>query len=106
MTWTRRFIFVDPPRHYKFWQITVAGETCYIDYGKIGTNGSRQVKSFPYPEEAEKFATIRIKEKLKKGYTEVHSVSPNNLQPPDPFGVPVSRGNPSSHIKHQRRLDV
>lgn len=105
MAWVRRFVFVDRPRHNKFWQICVSGNVCYVDFGRVGTEGARQVKSFPYEKDAEKFAEARIREKQRKGYTEVSSILPDNLQPPAPVDLPKPGGKVPPG-KPQRRMDM
>ncbi|MBM9500793.1 DUF4132 domain-containing protein [Leptospira sp. 201903071] len=52
----------------KFWNIEVAGNTFTVTYGKIGTGGQTQTKSFDTDEKCLKEAQKLLSEKLKKGY--------------------------------------
>ncbi|EMM72226.1 leucine rich repeat protein [Leptospira weilii str. 2006001855] len=52
----------------KFWNIEAAGNTFTVTYGKIGTNGQTQTKSFDTEEKCLKEAQKLLSEKLKKGY--------------------------------------
>ena len=54
----------------KFWYITQQNESLTIVFGKIGTKGQTQVKTFSSPADAEKEANKLIKSKIKKGYEE------------------------------------
>ncbi len=52
----------------KFWEITINGSEFTVRYGKIGTDGRLNTKSFTSEEEAQKEADKLIKSKTKKGY--------------------------------------
>lgn len=52
----------------KFWQIEIDGSTFTVVYGKIGTAGQSQTKSFGSDAEAQKEYDKLVKEKTKKGY--------------------------------------
>lgn len=52
----------------KFWTIEVIGSTVFVTYGKIGSCGATQVKSFPSAYRATEFAYKMIREKTGKGY--------------------------------------
>ncbi|MCX8659358.1 WGR domain-containing protein [Gilliamella sp. B2772] len=54
----------------KFWYITQQDESLTIVFGKIGTKGQTQVKTFSSPADAEKEANKLIRSKIKKGYQE------------------------------------
>jgi predicted DNA-binding WGR domain protein len=54
----------------KFWQIEVAGLEYTVTYGKNGTSGVSQAKSFSTNEECLKMAEKIMAEKVKKGYSE------------------------------------
>ncbi len=66
----RTFQYSDA-RSHKFWSIDVQGTSFTVTYGKVGTAGQVQTKSFASPEKAQAEADKLIKEKLKKGYAEV-----------------------------------
>ena len=57
---------------HKFYEVVVTDCEVAIRYGRIGTNGTTQNKSYPTPEKATVEANKKIKQKLKKGYE--HSV--------------------------------
>jgi predicted DNA-binding WGR domain protein len=55
----------------KFWEISQEGTTLTVSYGRIGTAGTQKVTDFGTPEAASNEAARLIREKAKKGYTEV-----------------------------------
>ena len=57
----RTFQFSDAKSH-KFWQIDVSGASFTVTYGKVGTAGQTQTKSFPTPEKAQAAAASQIAE--------------------------------------------
>ena len=59
----------------KFWQVTQKGSELYVQYGRIGTRGQTQLKTFDNPDEAERDALKLIREKLNKGYVEKETPS-------------------------------
>jgi uncharacterized protein (TIGR02996 family) len=65
----RTFQFSDAKSH-KFWNIDVQGKSFTVTFGKIGTAGQSQTKTFATPAAAQAEADKLIKEKTKKGYTE------------------------------------
>lgn len=52
----------------KFWQIEVAGNQFTVLYGKIGTDGREQVKTFDSEEKTLKEAQKLVNQKVSKGY--------------------------------------
>ena len=54
----------------KFWEIALSGKSFTIRFGKIGTDGQSQVKSFPNDGAAKKEHDKLVAEKTKKGYVE------------------------------------
>ncbi|EMJ94158.1 WGR domain-containing protein [Leptospira alstonii] len=54
----------------KFWQIEVSEDSFTVTYGKTGSSGQTQTKSFDDEEECLKEAKKLLAEKLKKGYIE------------------------------------
>ena len=54
----------------KFWEVSVAGSTVTVRYGKIDTNGQTSVKELDSPEEAQEHASKQAAGKMKKGYQE------------------------------------
>ncbi len=54
----------------KFWESAVEGPKLYVRFGRVGTKGQTQVKSFASEEEAEKERAKLVAEKKGKGYRE------------------------------------
>ena len=65
----RTFQYSDAKSH-KFWNIEVTGTSFTVTYGKIGTAGQTQAKTFATPEKAQAEADKLIREKTGKGYVE------------------------------------
>jgi DNA ligase-1 len=65
----RRFVFQDG-KSEKFWEIAVDGTNVAVRFGRIGTSGQTNAKSFPSIDAARKHADELIQEKTKKGYEE------------------------------------
>lgn len=69
---TRHFEFVGGSSK-KFWEITIAGNSFTVRFGRIGTAGQSQTKSFADETRTRHEAESLIAEKLKKGYVERQS---------------------------------
>ena len=54
----------------KFWELGVSGNSFTVRFGRIGTAGQSQTKSFASEEKAREEADSLIAEKVKKGYVE------------------------------------
>jgi predicted DNA-binding WGR domain protein len=65
----RRFEFIGGASR-KFWEISVAGNSFTVRFGRLGTAGQSQTKSFADEAKAKREAETLIAEKLKKGYAE------------------------------------
>lgn len=65
----RRFELVEGASK-KFWEIMQSGCDMTVRYGRIGTNGQSQTKSFPDELRATREVQKLIAEKIKKGYGE------------------------------------
>jgi uncharacterized protein (TIGR02996 family) len=65
----QRFQYSDAKSH-KFWNIEVSGCSLIVTYGKVGSAGQTQTKTFASAEQAQAEADKLIREKLKKGYVE------------------------------------
>ena len=65
----RRFEFVGGSSQ-KFWEISVTGNSFTVRFGRIGTAGQSQTKSFADEAKAKREAENLIAEKVKKGYVE------------------------------------
>ena len=66
----RRFEFVEGTSS-KFWQVAREGTDLHVSWGKIGTGGQTQLKSFSNASEAEAALDKLVQEKTRKGYVEV-----------------------------------
>ncbi|SMC47002.1 DUF6493 family protein [Pedobacter africanus] len=62
----------------KFWQIEVNGSEYTVTYGRNGTSGTSQTKTFTSGEECLKVAEKLLNEKIKKGYSENGEVVPGS----------------------------
>src|SRR5919202_6190482 len=54
----------------KFWSIKRKGSSFTVTFGRIGTQGQTQTKSFPDEEQAQREHDKLVREKLAKGYVE------------------------------------
>jgi predicted DNA-binding WGR domain protein len=54
----------------KFWEISVTGNSFTVRFGRIGTAGQSQTKSFVDEAKAKREGENLIAEKVKKGYME------------------------------------
>lgn len=66
----RRFQFVEGASS-KFWEISVRATEVTVRFGRIGTDGTLQTKSFADANQAEAEAAKLIRQKTGKGYIEV-----------------------------------
>lgn len=64
------FVFQDG-NSQKFWSIETNGKDFTVTYGKLGTTGQSQTKSWENEEKCQKEASKLIAEKTKKGYKEL-----------------------------------
>jgi DNA ligase-1 len=66
----RRFVFIGGGSD-KFWEVAVHGPEVVVRYGRNGTNGQNETKTFGDADAAAKHAEKKIAEKVRKGYVEV-----------------------------------
>jgi DNA ligase 1 len=66
----RRFTFVEGNSD-KFWEVSTNGNEVTVCYGRNGTSGQTETKTFADVDTANKHAEKKIAEKVKKGYAEV-----------------------------------
>src|ERR1044071_5490346 len=78
---TREFHYTDDTSS-KFWRITLAKDSYTVWFGRIGTAGQEQTKTFPDEQSAKTASEKQIAEKLKKGYQEV-ALEQNDRQAAD-----------------------
>lgn len=67
---TREFHYQDDTSS-KFWRITLLKDSYTVQFGRIGTEGQIQTKTFSDEQSAQAASDKQIAEKLKKGYREV-----------------------------------
>jgi len=84
---TREFTLSEGSSH-KFWNITLNGKDHEVRYGRIGTAGQSQTKSFATEAEAKASHDKLIAEKVKKGYAEASAGSAPPAAPPKPAPPP------------------
>ncbi|OJH36128.1 WGR and DUF4132 domain-containing protein [Cystobacter ferrugineus] len=77
----RRFELVEGSSR-KFWEIEAQDTGFTVRWGRIGTSGQTQQKSFPTAEKARAEQDKLIAEKQKKGYAEVGSAASAEAPPP------------------------
>lgn len=95
----RRFEFVEG-KSSKFWQIALAGSDFTVEWGRIGTAGQSQTKSWPTAEKAKVEYDKLVAEKTKKGYVEVTIDADAEAAQPAPAPAP----KPTKKVKIE--LDV
>lgn len=82
----RTFEFKDAKSN-KFWNIELSGSGFTVTFGRIGTAGQTQTKTFPSAAAAKKEHDKLVAEKLKKGYVETTSggagAAPAEAAPPE-----------------------
>ena len=66
----KKYLTYKDDKSDKFWCIEVAGDEFTVTYGKTGSAGTSQTKSFDDEDECMEEAEKLVKEKLKKGYRE------------------------------------
>ena len=66
----RRFEFVGGSSD-KFWELEQNGSEVVVHFGRNGSDGQTDTKTFPNAAAADKFANRKIAEKLGKGYVAI-----------------------------------
>jgi predicted DNA-binding WGR domain protein len=69
---------------YKFWRVMVTGNVQTVCYGRIGTAGHTQDKTFATPEEAQAATARLIAQKRAKGYYPVTETEAADVRPRRP----------------------
>src|SRR3954463_9947064 len=75
----------------KFWNIDLQGKQFSVTFGKVGTNGQTQIKSFADEASARKEHDKLVAEKVKKGYAETTAAVPA----PATASVPAAKAAPA-----------
>lgn len=84
--YTKTFEYKDD-KSSKFWDVTQAGSTVTVRYGKTGANGQTQEKVFNDAEAATQHVERLIAEKTGKGYVQVGGASSTSAETAMPSGV-------------------
>jgi predicted DNA-binding WGR domain protein len=71
----------------KFWEVAVGGDALTVRYGRIGSNGQTQTKSFASAAKAQAEYDKLIREKTGKGYLEVGGAPPPSPVVPSLLGT-------------------
>ncbi|WP_244894412.1 WGR domain-containing protein [Leptospira alexanderi] len=86
----------------KFWSIEVSGKSYNVTFGKTGTSGQTQTKTFGSEEECLKEAQKLLSEKLKKGYVE--SKNENKNSAPEVEAQTTSSAPASSYLTEWQEI--
>lgn len=73
-------IYQDEKSH-KFWTIEQKKQELHLNWGRVGTQGQSQIKSFDDEEQAGKAREKLIKEKTRKGYVAQEAQAPDAAEP-------------------------
>jgi predicted DNA-binding WGR domain protein len=84
----KTFIYHDEKSH-KFWAIDQQGNELHLRWGKVGTNGQSQIKTFADTAAASKAGQKLINEKTRKGYVEEGEATP-----PSAVSLPAEPASP------------
>ena len=68
-SWKVELVYRDD-RSNKFWRARTEGDTMYVNYGRVGTNGQTQVKEFGSPQDASAALEKQAQSKRRKGYVD------------------------------------
>jgi uncharacterized protein (TIGR02996 family) len=79
----RTFVFTDEKSN-KFWNIELQGKSFTVTFGRVGTNGQTQTKTFATDAKAKTEHDKLVAEKLKKGYVETTAAA---AAPPPPLSL-------------------
>ena len=95
----------------KFWEIDLEGTGFTVRWGRLGTDGQTQQKSFPTAAKAQSEHDKLVAEKVKKGYTETGGAAsavtppraPSGGDPPEapPERLPPVLASPPWRARHK-----
>lgn len=92
----RRFELIEGTAS-KFWEVELDGSDVTVRFGRIGTNGQTQTKTFADPSAAKKEHDKLVKAKTGKGYGEVAVAAGTQLPAaPAPVATPASPPAPAA----------
>ena len=84
----QKYLIFEDGKSHKFWTISTDNNSFTVVFGKVGTQGQTQTKTFASTVEAETEALKQANAKIKKGYAEA--------EPPADFAVNPDRGKTSA----------
>jgi predicted DNA-binding WGR domain protein len=78
---TERIFHFSEGAAHKFWSVVVDGATQTVRWGRIGTAGQEQTKTFDTADAAQDATVKLIAAKVKKGYAEVSAAEAARVTP-------------------------
>ena len=93
----RRFEFVEGSSQ-KFWEIELRGDEFDVRWGRIGTSGQSQTKTFASDAKARAEHDKLVKEKTGKGYVEVGASPSPTPSPTMKWPCGQARTSPSKRL--------
>ncbi len=92
----KTFIYHDEKSH-KFWVVEQQSNELHLSWGKVGTHGQSQIKTFADAAAASKAEQKLINEKTRKGYVEdTAAAQPAATSPPAEIASPAAAPQPNS----------
>ncbi|HEJ0075802.1 WGR and DUF4132 domain-containing protein [Klebsiella oxytoca] len=87
----KTFIYQDEKSH-KFWAVEQQDNELHLSWGKVGTSGQKQIKTFADAAAASKAGQKLINEKNRKGYVEQGETTPSAAAslPEEPASTPAA----------------
>lgn len=87
----KTFIYQDEKSH-KFWAVEQQDNELHLSWGKVGTSGQKQIKTFADAAAASKAGQKLINEKTRKGYVEQGETTPSAADslPEEPASTPAA----------------
>ncbi|VUT01384.1 DUF4132 domain-containing protein [Klebsiella spallanzanii] len=90
----KKFIYQDEKSH-KFWAVEQQNNELHLSWGKVGTNGQSQIKTFADAAAASKAEQKLINEKNRKGYVEdTATAQPAAASLPEEIASPAAAAQP------------
>ena len=106
MTAMRTFVYRDAKSH-KFWNVGLEGRSLTVTYGKVGTEGRSQTRSFPDEAKAKREHDRLVAQKLRKGYAETTpAAAPGSLREALESALAANPDDASGVLKRLKVLDL
>ena len=100
----QKYLEFNDGQSHKFWCIEVQGGAFAVIYGKVGSSGQKQCKSFADEAQAQKEALRLVGSKLKKGYVEKEAPESFRQMALQAKQQPVSMPMPQVPVPKERVL--